>query len=389
MALIPETRTSEGISVVIPCLSEEQTIARAVTEALTSMKSLSIPYEVIVADNGSKDRSRELAIEAGARVVNVSTLGYGAALHEGILAARYRWVCFGDADLSYPFTEIPRLIAPLLEGKADFVLGSRLGGTIEAGAMPFLNRYLGTPVLSFLIRRIHGVPTSDCNSGMRAMSRESYIALDSRCSGMEFASEMLIGVGQRKLRYTEVEIPFRKDARSGRPHLRRWRDGWRHLRFILGNASSTYLIMAPLVLGLFLLAYSFVLTLPIAPELHYHSALAVCALAIPLLMLSLSFILTKAVLHESGKLGSRLIRRLQLQSDQGRPFYLSLFIYSLGLVQLLWISSRWAANGFGPLSELPALIRIMDLTLLATFLFCLDLGLGLIRLVARDRLRSA
>jgi len=236
-------------------LNESETISRAVREAVLGIRNSGLQGEVVVADNGSSDGSQAIAIDAGARVVPASLKGYGAALDTGIRSALYDYVVFADADLSYPFAEIPSLIAPLRDTGAEFVLGSRLLGTIQSGAMPLLNRYLGTPILSLLIRRLYNIRTSDCNSGMRAVLRQRYLDLGLRCPGMEYASEMLIRVSQRNLRYAEVPISFHKDQRNRPPHLKRWRDGWRHLRFILGNATSSSVIIFPAVLSVIFLIF--------------------------------------------------------------------------------------------------------------------------------------
>ena len=160
-------RVDLTISIVIPCLNERETIALCVEEALKSLLEAGVNGEVLIADNGSVDGSQEIAQQHGARVVSIKEKGYGAALHGGINAANGAIIVFADADMSYPFYSLKKLVTPLIDRKAEFVLGSRLGGNIEQGAMPFLNRYLGTPVLTFLIRLIYRLPITDCNSGMR------------------------------------------------------------------------------------------------------------------------------------------------------------------------------------------------------------------------------
>jgi glycosyltransferase involved in cell wall biosynthesis len=225
-----------GFSIVIPCLNEQRTIAQAVRAAQLCLTNVGLPGEVIVADNGSLDSSPSLAQAEGARVVVVREPGYGSALNQGILQAKYAFVGFADADLSYPFVEFESLLLPLLRDEADFVLGSRLRGRVESQAMPLLNRYLGTPVLSFCIRLVAGQRVSDCNSGMRVLRRDHYEQLELNCMGMEYASEMLIRAAQKSLRFGEVPITFKKDERGRPSHLRRWRDGFRHLRFIVGCA---------------------------------------------------------------------------------------------------------------------------------------------------------
>ncbi|MBL7713893.1 MAG: glycosyltransferase family 2 protein [Bdellovibrionales bacterium] len=222
-----------GVSIVIPCLNEQRTIQKTVKLCVQVLESLGVAGELIVADNDSRDSSSELAKGAGAQVVEVDIRGYGAALRSGIRAARFEKVVFLDGDLSYPISEIPMLLQPLISGQADLVLGSRLKGSIQPGAMPFLNRYLGTPILSFLIRLLFRIPVSDSNSGMRAISRDAFETLQLKCQGMEFASEMLVRAAQQKIRYTEVPISFFRDQRNGSSHLNRWADGFRHLLFIL------------------------------------------------------------------------------------------------------------------------------------------------------------
>lgn len=222
----------DQISVVIPCLNEARTIASTVEATFAVMRSAQLRGEVLVVDNGSRDDSVKLAVLAGARVITALKRGYGAALQEGIARARFDKIVILDADLSYPIENIPRLLQVLDQGH-DLVLGNRLQGAIEKGAMPFLNRHLGTPVLSWLIRRLHALPTYDCNSGMRAFRRHKLFALTYTAPGMEFATEMLLGAARLKLRYTETDIPFRKDQRQRPSHLNRWRDGLRHLWLIV------------------------------------------------------------------------------------------------------------------------------------------------------------
>ncbi len=227
-------RSSAGISIVIPCLNEERTIAIAVDQAFAALEKCGGGGEVLVADNGSDDRSREIARRHGARVVSCPERGYGACLRAGLHSAAFEYLAMVDADLSYPLLELPNLIAEIDKG-CDFVLGNRLRGLIEPRAMPWLNRYVGTPVLSWILRRLYALPTYDCNSGMRAFTRSHFLAMNLRSSGMELASEMLVRVAQLNLRYGEVAISFHKDQRRGKSHLNRWRDGWRHLRLILRN----------------------------------------------------------------------------------------------------------------------------------------------------------
>lgn len=225
-------RGEAGVTLIIPCLNEARTIGICVDQALIALKVCKKNGEVLVVDNGSNDNSAEIAAARGARVITATTKGYGACLRTGFAAARFDYLTMADADLSYPFLEFPKLIVELDRG-ADLVLGNRLHGRAAADAMPWLNRHLGTPVLSWCIRRLYTIATYDCNSGMRAFRKKAVLAMNLRSSGMELASEMLVRAGQLNLHYREVAIPFSKDQRQRRSHLRPWRDGFRHLRLIL------------------------------------------------------------------------------------------------------------------------------------------------------------
>ncbi len=230
---MPSTEKALVLSVVLPCLNEEKSLPLCLAEIKKTVDQMQIPYEIIVADNQSTDGSAREAAAFGARVVPVQKRGYGSAVNGGILAARGQIVLFGDADCSYPFYDIPKLVTPILQNRADFVLGNRLNQTLEPGAMPKLNRYFGTPVLSALIRWFYRIAVYDCNGGMRAFRRSIYEGLHLKQPGMEFASEMLIAVGKQKIRYLEVPISLRPAHPSHTPYLRPWRDGLRHLRTIL------------------------------------------------------------------------------------------------------------------------------------------------------------
>lgn len=223
-----------GVSIVIPCLNEERTIGHAIREAHEALTDFHLPFEIVVVDNGSEDTTAAEARRHGARVVAHPVRGYGEALRAGFAAATYDYVAFYDADMSYSAADLPRLVTALEKEDADLVLGNRLNGDIPPRAMPRLNRHLGTPTLSWLIRKIHRLPTYDCNSGFRVLRRTQLARMNLQSPGMELASEMLLKAAALKLRYREVDISFRRDGRDRPPHLRRWRDGWRHLRVIVG-----------------------------------------------------------------------------------------------------------------------------------------------------------
>lgn len=225
------------LSIVFPCLNEENSIEKCILDAQEACTQKGITAELIVADNGSTDKSIEIAQKLGARVVSVKQRGYGAAVHGGILAARGEYVAFCDADNSYSPEYFSTMLTEIKKSGADLLLANRLKSSIEPGAMPFLNRYLGTPVLSCLIRLCFGLPVYDCNSGMRILKRAKYEELNLTSTGMAYASEMLCSLARKKWIYQEWTLPvFYKDNRGKPPHLRRWRDGWQHLCTILKMA---------------------------------------------------------------------------------------------------------------------------------------------------------
>jgi glycosyltransferase involved in cell wall biosynthesis len=235
------------LSVVMPCLNEADTLAACIGQALRALQEQEIAGEIIVADNGSSDGSREIAQQLGVRVVRVAERGYGAALMGGIAAARGTYVIMADADDSYDFGEIPRILSKLREGW-DLVQGCRLeagGGQVLPDAMPFLHRWWGNPMFSWMARRWFRAPVHDIHCGMRGFRLDSWQRLDQRCTGMEFASEMVIKASLHGLKIAEVPIVLRPDGRTkGRSHLRTFRDGWRHLRFFL-MFSPRWLFLLP------------------------------------------------------------------------------------------------------------------------------------------------
>jgi glycosyltransferase involved in cell wall biosynthesis len=220
------------LSVVLPCLNEAETLETCVRRAQRAIQDAKIAGEVIVADNGSSDDSVEIAERLGVRVVHVKAMGYGNALMGGIAAASGKYILMGDADASYDFGHIPRFLEKLRAG-ADLVMGNRFQGGIQPGAMPFLHRYLGNPVLSGLGRLFFKSPFGDFHCGLRAISKTAYARLGLQTTGMEFASEMVVKATLLKLSVAEVPTTLSPDGRTRSPHLRTWRDGWRHLRFLL------------------------------------------------------------------------------------------------------------------------------------------------------------
>jgi glycosyltransferase involved in cell wall biosynthesis len=253
---------SVELSVVIPCLNEAETLGVCIDKASSAIAELGITGEIVVADNGSSDGSREIAATRGARVVEVEAPGYGNALMAGIAASNGRFVVMGDADDSYDFRELPKFVEKLREGN-DLVQGCRLkrgGGRILPGAMPTLHRW-GNPILSWMMRAWFRVPVNDVYCGLRGFTREHYERLDQRCTGMEFATEMVLKSGLRPTQIAEVPITLHPDGRSRSPHLRTFHDGWRTLRlYLLYCPRWLFLIPGLAMILLGILAY--VLAMP-------------------------------------------------------------------------------------------------------------------------------
>ncbi len=226
------------LSVVIPCLNEEETLEIVINKALKCMHDNDIVGEVVVADNGSTDKSIKIAERCGARVAHIDVKGYGSALIGGIKSAKGKYCIMGDADDSYDFLGLAQFVEKLREGY-DFVIGNRYKGGIQEGAMPFLHQYIGTPAITLigkLLFNIKGV--GDFNCGMRGFDREKILDLHLSCPGMEFASEMIVECAKHKYKIAEVPITLSKDGRSGEPHLRTWHDGFRHLKLLVSRRFS-------------------------------------------------------------------------------------------------------------------------------------------------------
>ena len=344
------------VTVVIPCLDEADTLAACITKARQALTSHGIYGEIIVADNGSTDGSVEIAWKTGARVVQVEAKGYGNALKGGIAAANGKFIIMGDADNSYDFGDLPRFVDKLRQGYA-LVQGCRLpsgGGTIMPGAMPFLHRWWGNPMLSRLARLMFGVPVHDIYCGMRGFTRKLYEGLDLRCSGMEFATEMVIKSSRKGEPITEVPITLHPDGRINRgSHLRTFRDGWRTLRFFLLN-SPGWLFLYPgillVVLGLLGYAFAFPGISVGRATLGAHTLL-VSSLALLLGYESILFdLLTRsfAVIEGLRRDSGRVTRLLEFATLE-KGLLIGAVAFMGGICLLLTAVVKWCAVSFGPL----------------------------------------
>lgn len=252
------------VSIVMPCLNESDTLHTCIEKAQEALRTSGIVGEIIVADNGSTDGSQQIAADMGARVVPVEARGYGSALMGGIAAARGRFIVMGDADDSYDFREVPKFVAKLREG-AELVQGCRLpsgGGTVMPGAMPFTHRWVGNPMFSIMVRQMFRSPLHDVYCGLRAFTKDFYTRLDQRCTGMEFATEMIVKAGIYGAKTSEIPITLWPDGRKSHPpHLRTIRDGWRTLRFYL-TYSPRWLFLYPGIAAVLLGLLGYAVALP-------------------------------------------------------------------------------------------------------------------------------
>jgi glycosyltransferase involved in cell wall biosynthesis len=255
--------TEIELSIVMPCLNEADTLKVCIIKAQRTLKKEKINGEIIIADNGSTDGSQEIAKKLGVRLVTVSEKGYGSALMGGITATKGTYVIMGDADDSYDFQEIGKFVKKLREGY-DLVQGCRLpggGGTVMPGAMPFLHRWWGNPMFTFLARKWFKAPINDIYCGLRGFRKDFYVSLDQQCTGMEFATEMIIKSSLRKASIAEVPITLHPDGRKAHaPHLKTFRDGWRTLRFFyMFSPRWLFLIPGTLLVALGIIGYLLVL----------------------------------------------------------------------------------------------------------------------------------
>ena len=357
-----EQETSLDLTFVFPCLNEEETLAECVRQVKASLDQSGASYEVIVADNGSTDRSREIAEELGCRVVPVARRGYGAALNAGIKAARGRLVMFADSDMTYLYEDANDLYRAAVKDEADMAIASRMIGKIEPGAMPPLHRYIGTPVLTWLINRLYGGKLTDCNSGFRCVRQEGYLNWEVRSSGMEFASELLIKALKSGARTVEIPSGLRKGPEHRVAHLRTWRDGMRHLLFILSEKPSLFewlgLVLAVPTSLLQVLA---VLVGPISVgpfsifDLHTQALLLLVSIfGIQCYLLGCSLYLRE------GDAPLPVTRRL-IHMDEGSLFFLLLGVLLGAGVLAAMLVIAWAKAGFSGLHHTNQLLAAVHL----------------------------
>ncbi len=374
MNAVTAIRTAPGglleLTILMPCLNEAETLATCIVKAQAFLDRAGIEGEVLIADNGSTDGSREIAAGLGARVVPVEQKGYGAALLGGIAAAHGRFIIMGDADDSYDFSALDAFVARLRDG-AELVMGNRFEGGIAAGAMPPLHRYLGNPVLSFIGRLFFRIDTGDFHCGLRGFNAEAIRRLDLQTTGMEFASEMVVRSALAGLRIEEVPTALKPDGRSRPPHLRTWRDGWRHLKFLLVyNPRWLFFIPGALLCALGTLFAALLVFGPLRVidnlSLDLNTFVAACFMVVAGFQLLTFGAISRTYAEMTGILpGNRRSDWLVKTISTDRFAANAGICFVGGAIFFGYAVLRWAWLGFGPLndSEIPRIV-ILGLTLI-------------------------
>ena len=334
------------VSIIMPCLNEAETLETCIKKAQWFIAENDLAGEVIIADNGSDDGSQSIARRLNARVVNIPTKGYGSALKGGIEAAKGKYIIMGDADDSYDFSNLNPFVRKLRNGY-DLVMGNRFKGGIESGAMPFLHRYLGNPVLTGIGKLLFGSPCDDFHCGLRGFRKDAITNLDLQTTGMEFASEMVVKATLNKIQITEVPTTLSPDGRSRPPHLNTWRDGWRHLRFLL-MYSPRWLFFYP---GIFLILGGFLATLSLLPSPKVHSLLyssSAMTIGFQIVIFALFtkvFGISEGFLPEDRRL-NRLFNYLNLETG----LIAGCTLFMIGTAASIYAFGIWGQHDFGTLN---------------------------------------
>ncbi len=358
------------LSVVMPCMNEAETLAACIEKAQAALAKHGIAGEVVIADNGSTDGSPDIAERLGARVVHIANPGYGNALSGGIAAARGKFILMGDSDESYDFSHLDRFVNKLREGY-DLVMGNRFLGGIAPGAMPPLHRYLGNPILTFIGRLFFRSPSGDFHCGLRGFRKDAVERMDLQTTGMEFASEMVVKATLLGMRITEVPTTLSPDGRNRAPHLRSWRDGWRHLRFLLLYSPrwlflypGILLILVGLAVGIWVIPGPRVVG-GVAFDVH---TLVYAAASVVLGFNSVSFaFFTKFYAINTGLLPEdprfkKLSRVFVLETG----LLIGFLLIAAGLGGSVWALSDWGAHAFGPLDPTRTLRIVVPASLALT-----------------------
>lgn len=350
------------VSIVMPCLNEEETIGICIEKCKKVFKEKNIAGEIVVSDNGSTDRSIEIAASLGARVVHQPEKGYGSAYRKGIEAAEGKYIIMGDSDDTYEFLEIERFVNPLREGY-DFVIGSRFKGTILPGAMPWANRYIGNPILSGMLRLFFHTDISDSHCGIRGFTKEAYRKMNLKTTGMEFASEMVMRALKTKLKIKEIPITYH--PRLGESKLNSFRDAWRHIRFML-LYSPNYLFLVP---GLFLMFLGIIAQISIlfgmirihgeAFDAHMMVLASMCSI-LGFQIGNLGLCAKTYAFSEGFEENSRVLAVFYRFFRLEHGILLGFFIFLIGFIMDFYIMIKWINFKFGPIGEVK--LAILALT---------------------------
>ncbi len=339
-----------AVSVIIPCMNEEKTIGRCIRKAISILEKNGLEGEIIVSDN-SNDNSREIAGQMGAKVVIPRNKGYGNAYMEAIRYARGKYFLFTDADDTYDLCEMQKLLEPLIEGKADFVMGTRLKGDIKKGAMPWLHRYIGNPVLTGVLNFLFKTHFSDAHCGIRAIARESYLKLDMKSEGMEYASEMIIEAARKKVRMTEVPVTYYPRLTPSKLHS--WGDGWRHLRFMMLYNPTPFLFIPGLFvfcLGIFMTAALSMRGNVETTSLHSFILGSMLAIIGVQMLATGSYMKIYGIIHNKIDRTGITAQMLDYHSLE-IGLLLGLILFAGGMLSGAGVIYKWVSTGYGSLSE--------------------------------------
>ena len=380
------------VTILMPCLNEAETLAKCIGKAQLWLSISGVSGEVLIADNGSIDGSQDIAKNMGARVINVKEPGYGSALFKGCLEAKGDYIVMGDSDDSYDFGAITPFVEKLDAG-FDLVMGNRFLGGISQGAMPWKNRFIGNPLLTFIGRMLFKCPAKDFHCGLRAFTKNAFLRMDLRTAGMEFASEMVIKASLFGMKIIEVPITLSKDGRSRPPHLRPWRDGWRHLRFMM-LFSPRWLFFLPglVIFSGCLLFYILLLSCPlkIGHLVFDVHTLFYAQTGVTLGLLSMVFGVTIRIfgMREGLLRQHHALEFIRTSSILEIGGVVSLFLLSFGIYLGLHLIAIWKGVGFGNL-EPGALLRTLSLSTLVITLggigFLASLVIGFLGLPTRKQ----
>jgi hypothetical protein len=371
----PSQRTTIEVSFVLPCLNEARTLPECIDtamEAARQLRALGLNSEIVIADNGSTDGSIELALEKGCRVVRVTRRGYGNALIQGLRAARGKYLVMGDADASYDFREAVAMIRELMNG-SDLCMGNRFAGDIRRGAMPWINRYVGNPTLTGILNLFFRSGIGDAHCGLRAITKDAFDAMRLNSSGMEFASEMVVKASLLRMKTTESPVSLHPDGRDRRPHLRPWRDGWRHLKFLF-MLSPFWLYVVPSLLLMLFSVCIFALLLATPPQQVFHVgpiwfgdhwmilAGGLCQLGCGGLVFGAAASISSV--RQGYRRLTRPLRWVRQAATVEHAVFLGIFLCAVSAGVFACVLFRWGQTDFGPLREMRQMVVATTLLLI-------------------------